>query len=297
MATLDQMTARVLIAASISAYDAYDVNKPGTCKALHDIPAPPGYHAVATFTGYDTVFGGWDTQDECYGVVFCSDGGRPSSYIFAFRGTGSLIDGIDELLGATTVPFVPFGGSPVMPRAGVESGFWSIYTSSFKSTPSMQSQVFALLQRFQPIDQLYITGHSLGGALAELFTLDVALSSRASIPYANRNYASPRVGDAAFAALYNRQSREQNPSTRTIRVQNSYDLIPCVPPEDVGFHHVGEALLVAFYNKYWYLNPTSAKYDDHSALNYQAVLNCAFARGGQCLSDALPSPVNKQTLM
>ena len=44
----------------------------------------------------------------------------------------------------------------------------------------MQQQLFTLLGEYEasdkPIAQLFITGHSLGSALSELFTLDLALS-------------------------------------------------------------------------------------------------------------------------
>ncbi|MGH8260629.1 MAG: lipase family protein, partial [Steroidobacteraceae bacterium] len=47
-----------------------------------------------------------------------------------------------------------------------------------------------------------VCGHSLGGALATLLTLDVALNTpcRSPISY---TYASPRAGDHLFAASYN----------------------------------------------------------------------------------------------
>jgi triacylglycerol lipase len=296
MATLDSVTACLLIDASLCAYDVYDSANPGVCRTA--VTPPPGYSVAGTFTGVDSVLFGWEDDLECYGVVFASDGDAGRSCIFSFRGTDTKVDALLELGDATaTTPFVPFGGARRGDASVVES-FWSIYSTPKGTTPSMQSQVFALLEKLQPIDRIYVTGHSLGAALAVLFTLDLALSSYGSTPYLNRNYACPRVGDSGFVALYEAQPAEKDPSRRTVRVQNTYDLVPCVPPEAAGFAHVGDALLVAFYDKNWsWLHPLEAKYEAHSALNHQAVLDCALAAGGVCESSDLYVPATKKHLV
>lgn len=72
---------------------------------------------------------------------------------------------------------------------------------------------------------LFVTGHSLGGALAILAGTRLA-------PRAVYAFGCPRVGNAAFAA-----------STRLppiYRVVHGQDLVPRVPPAWLGFEHVGE---------------------------------------------------------
>lgn len=72
---------------------------------------------------------------------------------------------------------------------------------------------------------IFFTGHSLGAALATL-----AAARRA--PFALYTFGSPRVGDEVFA-------RELS-GTRCYRVVNHADLVASLPPEALGFCHVGE---------------------------------------------------------
>lgn len=68
-----------------------------------------------------------------------------------------------------------------------------------------------------------VCGHSLGGALATLLTLDVGLNTSCRTPTAY-TYASPRTGDHQFAASYNAAI----PSS--YRIENREDLVPKLPP-------------------------------------------------------------------
>ncbi|MGH3768715.1 MAG: lipase family protein [Pseudonocardiaceae bacterium] len=298
---IDPSLASLLVDASIEAYYAFDSHAPAQCNPTKVTP-PTGYDLVDCWTGIDTVFSVLD-QVECFGVVFRSQA-APYTYIFSFRGTYSLLDALEDAGFWEQEYFVPFQASP-SPDAQVASGFWNIYTTAMSGTPSMQQQLFALLEKYrasaQPINQLLITGHSLGAALCELFTLDLALSNYSGIAYTNYNYACPLVGNPAFAQLYDSQPRENNPATQTLRIQNTYDIVPCSPPNLPLFpvyQHVGAAYLVAFYNKdAGWLDPYAKLYD-HQALNYQAVLACAFASpGGVCLNDNLFVPSDGETLV
>jgi hypothetical protein len=68
-----------------------------------------------------------------------------------------------------------------------------------------------------------VCGHSLGGALATLLTLDVALNTSCRTP-ASYTYASPRTGDHLFAGSYNAAVAS------SYRIQNRQDLVPKLPP-------------------------------------------------------------------
>ncbi len=68
---------------------------------------------------------------------------------------------------------------------------------------------------------LYVTGHSKGGALA--FLASYRLSKTVKKPTAVYTYASPRVGDGAFAAAYDIEIPQ------TFRVEYRDDLVPHLP--------------------------------------------------------------------
>lgn len=86
-------------------------------------------------------------------------------------------------------------------------------------------KVTASLDKNIPSDcPLFITGHSLGAALATL-----AASLRQ--PRALYTYGSPRVGDNDFRATLS--------AVKVFRVVNNRDVVTTVPPP-LPFHHLGE---------------------------------------------------------
>ena len=273
-ADIDRNKALLLVETSIQAYNAFDKQKPSECNSAKVIP-PKGYDFVECWTGVDAVFN-VDKTVECYGAVFRTQQ-SPYTYIFAFRGTDSTEDLIDDF-GANSAKFLPYNSEASVPAdVWVESGFYHIYSDSDGNTTSMQNQVFALVEKYQasekPIEQLYITGHSLGCTLSTLFTFDLALS-RPNIKASSYNFASPRVGNQAFVDFYQQQAPQKDPETRTIRIQNVYDKVPCVPLKIEEYRHLPYAYLVAFYR-----DNLMGKFDivdNHSVQNYQTVLKCAF---------------------
>lgn len=296
---IDWSMANLLLEASILAYAAFDGT--ATCQPV----CLDGYDFIECWTGVDEVFVPGLTTVEVFGVVFRSPPPGPYTYIFAFRGTDSLLDIIEDLsFYQYKETFVPFGAqSPPDSEAGVASGFWSVYTASTGTTSSMQSQLFRLLDKYQqsafPISRLLVTGHSLGASLSQLFTLDLAYSTHSSIPAVNYNYACPKTGNAHFADLFDAQPLQHDPATRALRIQNTYDIVPCNPPTLwYGYEQAGDAFLVAFYGKdveWW---DPYAKYYDHQAFNYQAVLNCASrSANGVCISHDLPVTTDGEHLV
>jgi len=82
---------------------------------------------------------------------------------------------------------------------------------------------------------VFVTGHSLGGALATLYGLRLAQSEK--FPVVNIvSYASPYVGTEGFRKVF--RQAELDGLVRHIRVSNSNDCIP-VNPCIGGFEHVG----------------------------------------------------------
>lgn len=80
---------------------------------------------------------------------------------------------------------------------------------------------------------LWLTGHSLGAALATLATARLRLVD--DRPVAGLyTFGSPRVGDAAFAAALD---GDLGPSI--FRFANHMDVVTRVPPRRMGYKHVG----------------------------------------------------------
>jgi triacylglycerol lipase len=81
---------------------------------------------------------------------------------------------------------------------------------------------------------VYVTGHSLGGALALMATAELANHQDASIRdsiAACYTFGCPRAGDASF---------DQYVKVPLYRVTNGVDLVPAVPPFFLGYRHVGD---------------------------------------------------------
>lgn len=287
VSNLNQDKALLLVEASVQAYNIMDKKEPSVCH-LERVTPPKGYDAVECWTGVDAVFH-LDETVESYGVVFSSQK-SPYTYIFAFRGTDSIEDLIEDF-GADKTKFIPYQSSVSVPsKVKVESGFFDIYTSTYnKQKLSMQQQLFALIDKYQnsdkPINQLYITGHSLGAGISELFTLDLALSSP-KFKVLNYNFASPRVGNDQFVKFYEEQILRKNIPIEMIRVQNIRDKVPCVPLKEEGYQHFSSAYLIDFRRD----DRVDLDFiiDNHSVKNYQAVLNCAFnSKDGICVDSGL----------
>lgn len=136
-------------------------------------------------------------------------------------------------------------------RGAVHTGFWESYLS-------IRAEVQRALRRalrqslIRPTSsdslELYITGHSLGGALATLAAFDVAVNI---LPRVNRrrhhfqlppvsitmyNFGSPRVGSYAFSSVY------QGLIPNTFRVVVDGDIVSGVP--SAWYKHVGTEVVV-----------------------------------------------------
>lgn len=83
--------------------------------------------------------------------------------------------------------------------------------------------------------ETWLTGHSLGGALATVAALRLL---RAGVAVAGIcTYGSPRTGDAAFAASL----RAEGMGERLLRLVYGSDIVPTLPPPEppFGYRHIG----------------------------------------------------------
>jgi triacylglycerol lipase len=164
---------------------------------------PYGFKVVKEFKGVSFHSLEW------FGFILESD----ETVIVAFRGTQSDPDWIsDAEIYQEAFPYC--AAKPL-----VHGGFLSIYESFRK----------VVLDGLAPLSKektLFITGHSLGGALAALHALDCSVNSDFSSIYMY-SYAAPRVGDPSFTKEFNRHV------PASIRFVNLADVVPFVPPSKV----------------------------------------------------------------
>jgi triacylglycerol lipase len=207
-----------------AAYDQF-ASDPGqsTPAAIKNMPA--GYTLVRTIQMSD--FFGAEQSRVFYGFV--AVGGDPKTAVVALRGTATATEWWDDL----HWDLVPF--AQVSNGGKVAQGFLDVY-NTFGTTPGQHQSTRApgafateiahgvaegFAADLDPALPTVVCGHSLGGALATLLVADLAANTPLK-PQA-WTFASPRVGDATFAARYG------GLSTVSWRIYNQPDIVPYFP--------------------------------------------------------------------
>ena len=177
-----------------------------------------------------------------YGFAFqaLDSGGSPVFNVIAFRGTRSYAEWVSD---ATAVPgdfaLVPSGH--FLP-ALVHGGFYDVYNAGEANPPAtgtLADQVRTILGLIKGSGvPLYITGHSLGGALAELCAADVGANFASGYFSALYEYslASPQVAAGVTTSIasvpttyFTTIFQKAVSSGGAFRVVNAADLVPILP--------------------------------------------------------------------
>lgn len=138
----------------------------------------------------------------------------PGVVLVAFRGTESVADWVGNLKLIKT-DYENFGQ--------VHYGFLECYKSVRAAVKDAARQAAGSGAK------LWITGHSLGGALATLAAADVYKTCKVAGVY---TFGQPRLGNTAFQNYI-----ANNLGSRFYRFVNDDDIVPQLPP---GFNHVGQ---------------------------------------------------------
>jgi hypothetical protein len=88
-----------------------------------------------------------------------------------------------------------------------------------------------------PTYPIFVTGHSKGGGEATLFALE--LERQGFNVRAVYTLGQPRVGNKAFAELYNATLQEE-----TFRIVNQNDIVPSLPGVLMGYRHEGNEIFL-----------------------------------------------------
>ena len=173
---------------------------------------------------------------------------KPHEHILAIRGTENLTEWWDDITSAVAVPLPGFGD--------VAYGFQRIYETlrvihylppktagapytprSLESAGSFAAQIAVAVRATlgeeaatpKPATSIEVTGHSLGAALATLYVAENSRSTKLATPLIC-TFASPRVGDPAFKAEFDKLG------ITSWRIVNELDVVPKLP--FLGFRHV-----------------------------------------------------------
>jgi kumamolisin len=234
-----------------AAYSMYEAN-PNNLTPEPTADFPTGYKLVAWILMRDFIVS--QTNQTFYGFIAQSatDSNR---FVMAIRGTQTPEEWWDDFTSLLKTPFsVPDCGE-------VALGFNRIYQSieiierpsgtpgasvaprSLQSSGTFSQQAASLVKRLSEAAtarvagvpasaSVTVVGHSLGSALATLYTLENARGDKIQNPTIC-TFASPRVGDGAFVSAFSAL-----PLT-SWRIVNAPDVVPMLPPEIAGFSHVG----------------------------------------------------------
>lgn len=195
---------------------------------------PSGWRYVQAFSGKDPGDFGPEHGPVLFGIVL-EPRDSPGSLMVAIRGRVTHRGLWRPLVG-------PFQAANPAHQARVP-GETRLEARLAQTYASLQSTLMALIAAREP-DHLILTGHSMGGALALLLSLDVALS-RPQQRCTTVLCASPRPGNAALTDFY----RQLTAATgcETLHIVNPFDLIPTIPPTRwYGFAPIGPAFPCPF---------------------------------------------------
>lgn len=137
-----------------------------------------------------------------------------------------------------------------IPTGEVHRGFQDAWQSVEKRV------VYQLKQWWTPTTQLWVTGHSLGGALAALAA--TSLEYQGFKVAGLYTFGQPRVGDWAFTRQVNAQMGD-----RMFRYVNNNDVVPMIPPQ---FNPANPGRLYGHMGQFRYID-FRGRLHDHSYLS------------------------------
>jgi triacylglycerol lipase len=162
------------------------------------------------------------TPEDNRGMVLSSE----TALVVVFRGTRLQVHSLLDLAEVVTLDqsdlWVDGRFLPTVRRAGgrVHRGFLGAFEE-------ISDGLDSIVRAKSPGQRLWLTGHSLGGALATL----AAAHLDPSVIQGVTTYGSPRVGDPAFVACL--------PESSMARHVHRDDWVATVPPAFLGYTHAG----------------------------------------------------------
>ena len=167
----------------------------------------------------------------------------------------------------------------------VEFGFGEVHKGFLNALLDIWPAIKSRIRELRPVGRhsqhlpLWLTGHSLGGAMA---TLAAAQLIDEDTPfYGVYTFGQPRVGNREFARIYNLEA-----ASRSFRFQNNNDIVSRVPARAMGYSHVGNFVYISEDQKtlssdvgFWFrfLDRVRGAVEDLGDLNFDGVKDHAMA--------------------
>lgn len=156
----------------------------------------------------------------------------PEILVLSFQGSENIQNWIENIKITKTKRNMTCSGCQV------HAGFYDCWKS-------LAAPMLAELHRLQASHsgaKVYVTGHSLGGAVAMLAAYELQYENNVTVDGVY-TFGQPRVGNKAFHDFYNGGSPRV-----TWRLTHWHDPVPHLPLESMGFTHIGTEV---FWNEKW----------------------------------------------
>ncbi|HSM84293.1 MAG TPA: lipase family protein [Nodosilinea sp.] len=162
-----------------------------------------------------------------------------------FRGSDKSIDWINNFQFRQQIYPYGDGNTDVQFHRGFMMAYFAVRQGLLDAMDKFEGQ------------QVTVTGHSLGGALATIAALDLQynLGAKHNLTFEVHTFGAPRVGNRAMVDSYN--GRLPN----SYRFVYGWDLIPSVPRTWQGFEHVNTAVQLG---SRWSWQVISRGFSDHA---------------------------------
>lgn len=199
------------------------------CQQCYDDAVPPGFGEVSSPHRPMGHVGPWQSIDRALvGQIDWPATGAGKAAVIAFRGTldprgltgPHRLTVLLDWLNNTKAALIPFHKDPRVETGNVHLGFKESLENLW---PDIAEKLGPLIAG-QAAPQIFITGHSKGGALAVLAAM------RASMTFTDARIrvitiAAARAGDQKFRLAYNAR-----PNILTDRYEARLDPVPLLPP-------------------------------------------------------------------
>lgn len=144
----------------------------------------------------------------------------------------------------------------------VHNGFFRGTKSLWKPIKSLLKEMLQECEANGWSTNIYLTGHSKGGAMASIAAMLMVRDSDLPDPTHVVTFASARVGDSKFRDVYNQKVNQTS-------YEAHLDLVPFLPPSSTTMDVMGEKMLNMIQGALW--SETSLPMKDKFVWDYQTV--------------------------